>query len=70
MKLNHLYLLMAVALTACAGSRQTDVNIVAVQAAAETTPMPTAGDAADDPAICINHRNPETSLIVGTNKKA
>lgn len=40
-----------------------------VAAVAETTPVATAGDAADDPAIWVNRRSPEHSLILGTNKK-
>ncbi|MBQ0782394.1 MAG: phytase, partial [Thalassolituus oleivorans] len=36
---------------------------------AETDPMDDNGDAADDPAIWVNLRNPEQSRILGTNKK-
>ncbi|WP_416306886.1 phytase [Neptunicella sp. SCSIO 80796] len=38
-------------------------------ATAQTTPVSRFGDAADDPAIWINHQNPQHSLILGTNKK-
>lgn len=36
---------------------------------AETDPMPQWGDAADDPALWLHPRNPEQSLILGTNKR-
>lgn len=35
----------------------------------ETTPVSSAGDAADDPAIWVNHQHPEESRILATNKK-
>ena len=41
-----------------------------VNAIAETDPVGTAGDAADDPAIWRNAKHPEKSLIVATDKKA
>lgn len=37
---------------------------------AETEPVVTNGDAADDPAIVINYRNPAQSVIFGTDKRA
>lgn len=40
-----------------------------VQAVAETTPVSTSGDAADDPAIWLNKAQPEQSRILATNKK-
>ncbi|MFP6844074.1 MAG: phytase [Thalassolituus sp.] len=43
--------------------------IMQVAASAETDPMDDNGDAADDPAIWVNLRNPEQSRILGTNKK-
>ncbi|WP_268830437.1 phytase [Sphingomonas changnyeongensis] len=44
---------------------------VTVTARGETEPVGTAAaDAADDPAIWRNRRNPAASLIVGTDKKA
>jgi myo-inositol-hexaphosphate 3-phosphohydrolase len=44
---------------------------VDVPASGETTPVGTANDdAADDPAIWVNARNPPRSLIVATDKKA
>lgn len=41
-----------------------------VQAKAETTPVGTADDAADDPAIWRHPTDPAKSLVVGTDKKA
>lgn len=35
----------------------------------ETSPVPTSGDAADDPAIWVNKPHPEQSRILATNKK-
>ncbi|MFZ4166976.1 phytase [Brevundimonas sp. NPDC058933] len=42
----------------------------AVIAAAETAPVGSPGDAADDPAIWADPQNPANSLIIGTDKKA
>lgn len=36
---------------------------------AQTTPVTSYGDAADDPAIWVNQAKPEQSLVYGTNKK-
>lgn len=41
-----------------------------VFAKAETTPVESLDDAADDPAIWINKANPASSLILGTDKQA
>lgn len=41
-----------------------------VAAAAETDPVDTAADAADDPAIWRNAADPSKSLVIGTDKKA
>ena len=35
----------------------------------ETTSVPSSGDAADDPAIWVHPSDPESSLILGTNKQ-
>ena len=35
----------------------------------QTDPVPSLGDAADDPAIWVNQRAPEQSLILGTDKQ-
>jgi 3-phytase len=36
---------------------------------AETTPVSSEGDAADDPAIWVNHGDPANSRVLGTNKQ-
>src|SRR5699024_9255977 len=36
----------------------------------ETPPVKNAGDAADDPAIWANPKDPAASLVIGTDKKA
>jgi len=41
-----------------------------VAASAETDPVDTANDAADDPAIWRNAKDPAQSLVIGTDKKA
>jgi 3-phytase len=41
-----------------------------IHARFETQPVPSAGDAADDPAIWADRSNPSRSLIVGTDKKS
>lgn len=48
----------------------TPATVPMVAAAAETDPVDTAADAADDPAIWRNRRNPAASLVIGTDKKA
>lgn len=45
-------------------------NAIVVYASLETTPVKSAEDAADDPAIWINSDQPESSLILGTDKKS
>jgi 3-phytase len=42
---------------------------LAVNATIETAPVPSVGDAADDPAIWVNPKDPSQSAIVGTNKQ-
>ncbi|MGB1091708.1 MAG: phytase, partial [Oceanobacter sp.] len=51
-----------------ADQRAIDI-IPEIPASAETTPVSTAGDAADDPAIWVNPNDASKSLILGTNKK-
>jgi 3-phytase len=46
------------------------VTTATVAAVAETTPVGTADDAADDPAIWRNPAAPAKSLIIGTDKRA
>ena len=43
--------------------------VVPVLAAYETEPVPTPGDAADDPAIWANSADPSKSTIIGTDKR-
>lgn len=45
-------------------------KIVTILPSAETTPVKSADDAADDPALWLHPTNPEQSLILGTDKKA
>ncbi|WP_312785417.1 phytase [Brevundimonas sp.] len=45
-------------------------RLPAVTPAAETVPVASPGDAADDPAIWADPSNPANSLIIGTDKKA
>ncbi len=40
-----------------------------VAATVETAPVPNAGDAADDPAIWVDPKDPARSLIIGTDKQ-
>lgn len=47
----------------------TDRRIINVAATAETDPVTTDGDAADDPAIWVHPTQPEKSRILATNKK-
>ncbi len=58
-------LLAAHAVTA-QGIAQTETP--AVQAVVETAPVPSRGDAADDPALWIHPTQPELSLVIGTDK--
>lgn len=41
-----------------------------VRASVETAPVPSNGDAADDPAIWINPNDPSQSVIIGTDKES
>jgi len=43
--------------------------IVSLAAAVETGPVPSLGDAADDPAIWVHPRDPAQSRVLGTDKK-
>lgn len=45
------------------------VTTLAVSATIETAPVPSGGDAADDPAIWVNPKDPSQSTIIGTNKQ-
>ncbi|WP_205480065.1 phytase [Sphingomonas arenae] len=64
-------LLLAGCATTIEQPSATQVTTAVVAARGETVPVGTANaDAADDPAIWRNHRNPNASLIVATDKKA
>ena len=52
---------------ACTTSYEKPSEIFAV---AETDPVRSSEDAADDPAIWVNHKNPASSVIFGTDKQA
>ncbi len=58
----------AVAVATLAGEAAREV-LPAVRPAVETTPVPTHGDSADDPAIWVNGKNPRQSLVLGTDKR-
>ena len=49
---------------------QSQQAIPSVKVSAQTAPMSTSGDAADDPAIWVHPQQPENSRVLGTNKKA
>lgn len=64
-------LLLAALLAGCATvPAAAPVATVSVAATAETDPVDTAADAADDPAIWRNPADPARSLVIGTDKKA
>ncbi|MEG3169287.1 phytase [Sphingomonas sp. LB3N6] len=61
----------AMLLAGCATtSAPVAVEAPMVAATAETEPVDTAADAADDPAIWRNAADPSKSLVIGTDKKA
>ena len=68
--------LAAIGLTASAtllggcGTSAHDDGFAEVVAEVETAPVPSASDAADDPAIWVNPRDPAQSRILGTDKKS
>ena len=61
------FLLLAGCTTVASVPSQVAPNVAAV---AETDPVDTAADAADDPAIWRNRADPACSLAIGTDKKA
>ena len=61
-------LLLAGCASIPAAAPLTEAPVVA--ASAETDPVDTAHDAADDPAIWRNAKDPAKSLVIGTDKKA
>ena len=63
---NYYYSTLDVALPPALARTQ---NFAQLPADGETTPVDSAGDAADDPAIWINRQRPQQSRILATNKK-
>lgn len=53
-----------------AGEPQKTASILSVAATAETEPVTSRGDAADDPAIWVHPTTPEKSRILGTDKQS
>lgn len=56
-------------LISCAHKAPNSLKLVEVHAKAETAPVNSTGDAADDPAIWFDANNPANSKIIGTQKK-
>jgi len=50
-------------------TKQAMQTITQIHASAQTTSVQAFGDAADDPAIWVNSKNPNKSLILGTDKR-
>ncbi|MGA1800045.1 phytase [Sphingomonas sp. 4RDLI-65] len=61
---------VALLLVGCTTVAPPSVDAPMVAATAETDPVDTAADAADDPAIWRNAADPAKSLVIGTDKKA
>ena len=55
---------LSIVLVSCGSQNDAVVDYVA-----ETKPVNSVGDAADDPAIWVNELNPQQSLIFGTDKR-
>lgn len=53
-----------------ARQRASAPDVATVTADLETAPVPSSGDAADDPAIWLHRDNPAASRILGTDKKS
>lgn len=65
-----LMLLALMAVAACHGlSPSAKPRMAQITAAVETTPVASAGDAADDPAIWVHPHDASKSLILGTDKR-
>ena len=64
-----LLVLAPIALALTAWGPATDVITVTPTAKVATEPVPSGGDAADDPAIWIHPDDPAKSLVLGTDKK-
>ncbi len=57
------------AVPAPAAGAASTTGLEAIYATVETDPVPSGGDAADDPAIWIHPTDPSQSTIIGTNKQ-
>jgi len=57
-------------LAACGGGAPVRADARLVHPLLETTPVPSGGDAADDPAIWLHPTEPGASLILGTDKRS
>ncbi len=69
--LSSLFLLLVLALYACAPEGQSKTNVgFSVTPQAETAPVKSRGDAADDPAIWVHPDDPAKSLVFATDKLA
>jgi 3-phytase len=64
-------LILGLATTMHAGAARPpgDSPVATPTAVVETEPVPSKGDAADDPAIWVHPTKPEQSLVLGTDKK-
>ncbi len=62
-------LLAAAAFASALAAALAPAQTVSVKATVETAPVPSAGDAADDPAIWIHPADPASSTIIATDKK-
>ena len=65
--MNKIYLSFFVLILLVTSSCSQDTGVFAL---AESEPIETSGDAADDPALIINFKNPRSSLFFGTDKTA
>jgi 3-phytase len=63
------FLLVPIALALAAPGPATDVVTATPAPKVQTEPVPSGGDAADDPAIWIHPGDPAKSLVLGTDKK-
>lgn len=57
-------------LAGCESPVQVNETATPIVAIAETQPVESSDDAADDPAIWVHPENPEASLILGTDKRS
>jgi 3-phytase len=69
MSLAAAFLLVVASVLASGSTSSSDDRPLTPKAAIETEPVPSEGDAADDPAIWIHPVDPSKSLVLGTDKK-